>query len=219
MKIHILLALVLSTSLVVPAFAFNAPAPARAQSALMLQAANTAGAQSFITQMTSNAISFLGDTNLTDTDRQAEFRKLLNSSYDMETIGRFSLGRYWKTATPAQRAEYQKLFKNMIVEVYSRRFRDYNGQKVEVRSVKPDADGKDSIVTSFIVPESGQEIQVDWRVRDKGGSFKVVDVIVQGVSMALTQRADFASVIQRGGGDINVLIEHLRNPQNAKAPS
>ncbi len=51
---------------------------------------------------------------------------------------------------------------------------------------------------------------VDWRVRQVGGGYKVVDILVEGVSMALTQRSDFASVIQRGGGDIEVLLEQLR---------
>ena len=98
----------------------------------------------------------------------------------------------------------------MIVSVYSRRFSDYNGQSLEVKSARPE--GKyDVLVQSFIVPDNGQKIRLDWRVRPKKGRYKVVDVIVEGVSMALTQRSDFASVIQRGGGDVSVLLDHLKN--------
>lgn len=127
----------------------------------------------------------------------------------MNTIGRFALGTYWKSASPAQQVEYQKLFRDMIIKVYSKRFSDYKGQQFVVKSARQENE-KDSIVTSFIVPGDGPEVKVDWRVRNKGGSYKIVDIVVEGVSMSQTQRADFASVIQRGGGDINVLLNELR---------
>lgn len=169
---------------------------------------NVSGAQGFVNNMAQRAIGFLGEESITEEQRKSEFRRLLHDSFDMQTIGRFALGRYWKTATAQQRSEYQKLFENMIVEVYSKRFNDYNGQALEVRSAQ--AEGKDTVVQSFIVPESGPEIQVDWRVRHKDGRYKIVDVIVEGVSMALTQRSDFASVIQRGGGELDILLAELR---------
>ncbi len=167
------------------------------------------GAKNFIASMGDRGINFLGNPNMSENAKKAEFRKLLNESFDMNTIGRFSLGTYWKTATPAQQAEYQKLFNAMIVKVYSKRFSEYKGQSFEVKSARKEND-KDSVVTSFIVPTDGPKVQVDWRVRSKGGSYRVVDVIVEGVSMSQTQRADFASVIQRGGGKVDVLIDHLR---------
>lgn len=169
----------------------------------------TEGAKNFIASMGDRGINFLGNESMTQQAKTAEFRRLLNDSFDMNTIARFSLGTYWRTATPAQQQEYLKLFNNMIVKVYSKRFSDYKGQKFEVRSARA-AEGKDSVVTSFIVPSDGPQVQVDWRVRNKGGSYKVVDIIVEGVSMSQTQRADFSSVIQRGGGKIDALLQHLR---------
>ena len=169
----------------------------------------TEGAKNFIASMGDRGINFLGNQSMTQDAKTAEFSKLLNDSFDMATIGRFALGTYWKSATPAQQQEYNKLFKTMIVKVYSKRFSDYKGQKFEVRSARQEND-KDSVVTSFIVPNDGPQVQVDWRVRNKGGSYKVVDIIVEGVSMSMTQRADFASVIQRGGGKVDVLLDHLR---------
>lgn len=170
---------------------------------------NLEAAKAFVDGMAQRGIAFLGNESMSDEERTAEFRKLLNSSFDMATIGRFALGRNWKAATPAQQAEYQKLFKEMIVKTYSRRFKEYNGQKLEIRSARADGE-TDIIVNSSIIPPQGAEIAVDWRVRNKGGTYKIVDVIIEGVSMALTQRSDFASVIQRGGGNIEVLLEHLR---------
>ncbi|GJL85570.1 MAG: hypothetical protein DHS20C02_13450 [Micavibrio sp.] len=171
----------------------------------------TAGAEAFVDSMAQRAIDFLGDESITHDQRQAKFKKLLKSSFDMKTIGRFALGRYWRTSNDAQRKEYLKLFENMVVEVYSSRFGEYKGQTVEVRSSRADGE-TDFIVTSYVLPVgSGSEIQVDWRVRHKGGQYKIIDVIVAGVSMSVTQRSDFASVIQRGGGEVNVLLAHLRS--------
>ncbi len=197
------------------AMAADLRAPAAEGNAPLLQPASAGtasvpdqGAKDFITNMGDQGINFLGSHELTQEQKAAEFKELLENSFDMNTIARFSLGTYWNAATPAQREEYLKLFEQMIVKVYSKRFSDYNGQKFEVQSVRPDG-AKDALVTSYIVPDQGQKVRVDWRVRNKG-SYKIVDVLVEGVSMAMTQRSDFASVIQRGGGNVDVLLDHLR---------
>ena len=166
------------------------------------------GAESFIDSMASDAIAFLSNGTPSQSQKKEYFRKLLGRKFDMKTIGRFTLGRYWRVSTPQQRTEYQKLFENMVIDVYSSRFSEYEGQRFETRGHRTDGT-KDVIVTSFVIPEQGPEIQVDWRVRYKKGVYKVVDVLVEGVSMSVTQRSDFAAVIQRGGGNVSVLIDHL----------
>ncbi len=191
-------------SAAVPVSAMDLRETPRSTLALTI-AADTESAKKFVDKMAQTGIGFLGNEGLSDEQRTAEFRKLLNANFDMATIGRFALGRNWKVATPAQQAEYQKLFKSMIVKIYSRRFKDYNGQKLEVTAARADGE-TDVIVSSSIIPPNGQKVSVDWRVRNN----KVVDILVEGVSMALTQRSDFASVIQRGGGSVEVLLEHLR---------
>lgn len=173
-------------------------------------------AKNFISGVAEKGIGLLSKAEMTEDQRQKEFRKLLHDSFDMKTIARFSLGRYWKSATPAEQKEYLKLFEDMIVKVYSRRFEGYDGQNLVVRNARSDNDN-DCIVFSEIVPKSGSKIKVDWRVRSKGGKMSVVDIIVEGVSMSLTQRSDFASVIQRGGGEIEVLLTHLRSQNNTVA--
>lgn len=171
-----------------------------------------AGAQKFVTNMAQSAISFLGNDGYSQTQKESEFRKLLKGSFDMKTIGRFALGRYWGTATPQQQQEYMRLFETMVVNVYAKRFNEYKGQKLEVASAR--AAENDTLVTSYIVaPTGGDKFQVDWRVRNKGGTYKIVDVIIEGVSMSLTQRSDFSSVIQQGGGDVQALLVHLRGQQ------
>jgi phospholipid transport system substrate-binding protein len=169
------------------------------------------GAQNFIDSMGKRAIDFLADEELSIDEKQQSFRRLLEDSFDMNTIGRFSLGRYWRVSTKQQQDEYLSLFREMVIEIYSQRFEEYKGQGFETRGYRSDSP-KDTIVHSFIIPkETGAEIQVDWRVRYKNGRYKVVDVIVEGVSMSVTQRSDFSSVIQRGGGNIESLLAHLRS--------
>jgi phospholipid transport system substrate-binding protein len=169
------------------------------------------GAQNFIDSMGKRAIDFLADEELSIDEKQQSFRRLLEDSFDMNTIGRFSLGRYWRVSTKQQQDEYLSLFRERVIEIYSQRFEEYKGQGFETRGYRSD-NPKDTIVHSFIIPkETGAEIQVDWRVRYKNGRYKVVDVIVEGVSMSVTQRSDFSSVIQRGGGNIESLLAHLRS--------
>ena len=167
-------------------------------------------AKQFISNLAETGIGFLEDQTLSEDERKKEFRNVLKTNFDMKTIGRFALGRYWKTSSDEQKKEYLTLFENMVVDVYSRRFSEYNGEEFEVLSARPQGK-KDAIVSSAIIPPSGPKISVEWRIRDKGnGTLKVIDIMVEGVSMSLTQRSDFASVIQRGGGNVDVLLSHLR---------
>ncbi|HNQ92168.1 MAG TPA: ABC transporter substrate-binding protein [Alphaproteobacteria bacterium] len=164
----------------------------------------------FVKSTAERGLTFLSNPESTQEQKKKEFRKLLDSSFDLETIARFALGKYWNAATLAQQKEYVTLFKKMVVQVYADRFGEYKGQKFEVKSARP-VGSKDAMVASQIVPaDGGENILVDWRVRKNGSAYKIVDVYVAGVSMSVTQRSDFSSVIQRGGGDVAVLIDYLK---------
>lgn len=170
------------------------------------------GARNFIDNMATRALSFLKNDNLSQAQKREKFRVLLTESFDINTLARFALGRYWRTASEEQRDTYIDLFKQMVVEVYSKRFNDYEGQRFTIENARM-ANDTDVIVTSKVLPpkgEDGQTIKIDWRVRYKDSSYQIIDVIVEGVSMSLTKRSDFSSVIQRGGGNVAVLLEHLR---------
>ena len=167
------------------------------------------GAETFITKLADDGIGFLADETITTAKQKAAFRKLLNRNFDLNTIARFSLGRHWRTANKAQRDEYVSLFKDMIVDVYSQRFSDYEGQTLTVSGSRKEGE-RDILVHSLLEQDAGPDVKVDWRVRKRDGRYKVVDVIVEGVSMALTQRSDFSSVVQRGGGKMEALLAHLR---------
>lgn len=166
------------------------------------------GAKAFISDMANDAIGFISDESLDDAAKTKKFATLLKRNFDLSKIGRFALGQYWGSATDQERKAYFGLFEDMIVETYSARFSEYSGQDIEVRSARPEGK-KDILVSSIIVGNGGPSIDVDWRVRYASGGYRVIDVVVEGVSMALTQRSEFASVIQRGGGKVATLITHL----------
>lgn len=175
---------------------------------------SNAPAIGFVKDLGKKALSSLTAKNLPEAERQSRVRTLLRENFDIQTIGRFALGTYWKTATEGQRAEYLKLFEDMIVRTYAKRFAEYSGQSFEVgESVS--AGEKDTIVESKIIQKDGPAVNVEWRVRKKDGEMKVIDVIVESISMSVTQRSDFSAVIQKGGGNISALIESLKENKAA----
>lgn len=163
----------------------------------------------FIKSMGEKAINELTGPNVTEAERQERFRQLFTESFDVPTIGKFVLGRYWRTATDAERAEFLKLFEDFIVKSYAMRFADYAGESFDVQNTTGAADGA-SVVHSRINRKGAETIRVDWRVQQNQDRLAITDVIVEGVSMAVTQRSEFASVIQSKGGKVAGLIDALR---------
>lgn len=181
-----------------------------ALSPVMAQAAPANGAASaFIDKLGNQALSVLSTKGVTSSEGSAQFRTLLNENFDVQGIGRFVLGRYWNTATPEQQTEYQGLFKLMVEQIYTDRFSAYSGQTFKVTGERPDGD-KDVVVNTQVVQTNGSpNVAVDWRVRETDSGLKIMDVIVEGVSMSVTQRSEFASVIQRNGGKVDALLKVL----------
>jgi len=167
------------------------------------------GADAFIKLLGNDAIQMLRDKNLSQSQRESEFRRLFVKGFDVDLISRFALGRFWREATETQRSEYQRLFEDFIVKSYVARLGQYSGETFAVKDAKS-VDTNDDVVESVIERPNAPAVRVDWRVRHSSGDFKIVDVIVEGVSMVLTQRQEFASVIQNGGGSIDSLLQRLR---------
>jgi len=160
--------------------------------------------ETFIDHMGQQAISVLADKSMTLDGRHAAFAKLFNQNFDLKTIGRFVLGRHWREASDDQKAQYQQLFEKMVITVYTQRFDNYAGQQFSVHGSTPvDGAASDVLVHSQIVQteQGAPPVAVDWRVRSEGSQNKVVDVMVEGVSMSLTQRNDFDGVVAQGGMD------------------
>lgn len=200
LKRRAIMAGALATAIIILGFA----GPVRADSSV-------AGAESFIDSMAARAVEALAGKEVSREERVQRFRVLLREYFAIETIGRWVLGRYWRKATDNERSEYLALFEDLIIATYVDRFTEYSGENLSVTKSVMKGD-KDIVVFSRLErPSGGTPLRVDWRVRNsKDGSFKIVDVMVEGVSMGQTQRSEFASVIRKNGGKVSGLLSVLR---------
>lgn len=185
-------------------FATAATFPVIARPAL----AQDPGASAFIQKLGDRAIKTFSD-KAAKAGAKEKFRALLVEGFDIPYIARWVLGRYWNVANDAQRQEYMGLFERMIVDAYAGRFAEYSGETFKITGARPEGEA-DSTVSTQIVRPSGPPINVDWRVRKNGATYKIIDVAVEGVSMGVTQRSEFASVIQTNGGQFDGLLKVLR---------
>lgn len=172
----------------------------------------TKEASSFVQALGNQTIAVVADKTLGSVDRDQRFRDIFVGSFDVPGIARFVLGRYWRTATDAQKAEFETLFEAMIVRTYADRFSQYKGEPFAViASRKEEGENHAMVTTSLAQPGNGAPpLKIDWRVLKPEGSLKIVDVIIEGVSMILTQQQEFAAVIQRNGGQLESLLASMR---------
>src|SRR5712691_2840285 len=182
-------------ALLVMVLVLAAPIEARAQDA-----------RTFIGTLGQQAIEVLGPA-VPEVQRQARFRELFRDDFDLPGIGQFVLGRYWRVATLQEQQDFLALFQEYLVRAYSARLGAYGGEPFRVTGVRPT--GGETVVTSEIIRRNGSPIGVDWYLIGVG-PFKITDVYVGGVSMKVTQRDEFASVIQRNGRRVEALITQLR---------
>lgn len=169
--------------------------------------AAAADAQKFIDNLGEAAIG-LTSANLSEAERETRFRSLLEAHFDMLGISKFVLARYWRVASDAERADFQRLFEDLLVQAYAKKFTEYTGQRFQVAGSQANDDDS-TTVNSLINQPNGDVVRLDWRVADAGG-LKISDLIVDGVSLRTTYRSDVASVIQNNGGKVADLIDALR---------
>jgi phospholipid transport system substrate-binding protein len=109
----------------------------------------------------------------------------------------------------AQRIEYNRLLRDYVTYSYIVRLEEYSGESLVIRDSRTDPDGE-SLVHSVVDRPNRPPVKVDWRVRNDKGEFKITDIVVEGMSMAITHRAEFSAVIQSGGGKVESLLDALR---------
>jgi phospholipid transport system substrate-binding protein len=167
-------------------------------------------AAGFVADLGARAVGVL-TAPLSAADRETRFRALFDEGFDVGAISRFVLGPHWRTATPAQQQEFATLFEAYEVHAYSVRFSQYGGQQLKILGARSEGDAGALVQSEIAAPNGGAPpVRVDWRVAASGSGYKMTDVVVEGVSMALTERQQFASIIQRGGGQLEVLLKLLR---------
>ena len=170
----------------------------------------TDGAKKFIESLADKAVTSLAAPDIDVTERRKRFRTLMLENFAFKRIAAWVLGRYWRGATDTEKQEYLKLFEDMLVLVYADRFAKYSGETLSVGMAESRGEN-DIIVHSQIVrPEGLKPVDVAWRVSAQEGAMKIVDVMVEGLSMGLTQQKEFASVIRQNGNGVQGLLDELK---------
>lgn len=192
-----------------------APQAQQAMAAEVL-AERPANAGAFLTNLGERAVVELGDSALDEAERERRFRSLFNESVDVPAIGRFVIGPHWRRASEAEQTAFLKVFEDAIVQRFLPLFAEYSGETFSIGRIRQDANNpKHLFVTTTIVQTSGEPVDVEWRVRDRDGEFQILDIIAEGVSMAITLRQEYSSVIRQSG--VDGLTAQLRKKVEAGA--
>src|ERR1700688_4536392 len=168
-----------------------------------------AAASQFVTVLADKVINVLKDKVLSKDDRVKALADVFLEGFDVRGIGLFVLGVYGHRASESERASYLNVFKEYVVQTYAVRFNSYAGESFLVTKTAPDGD-IGAWVTSGIGQTGEEPTEVQWRVRKEPEGYKIIDVVVEGVSLLVTQRSEFSAVLQRNKGNIATLTELMR---------
>lgn len=189
----------ISAALLALALVFGGPA-----------AASPEGAAAFVQRIADDVIALVSDPSVPAAQRERMLADEFRATFDLATISRYTLGRYWDTATVAERAEYQALFVDYLVRKYVGLTRfAYGGERLVVTATQA-ADARNIMVTSRIERSDGDPVTVVWQVRDADGAYLAIDAIVEGVSLVRMLREEFTSVVRNNGGEVGTLIAMMR---------
>jgi phospholipid transport system substrate-binding protein len=192
-------------------FALGCAAALPASAAFAQGGARDPGAEQYIQVQAQRVLAVLSDSSMNTPDKIRTFRGVVDQVADVPRITRFVLGKYARTATPAQRAQFDALFRTYAQDVYETRLNEYHGETVTVNGSVVRNPG-DVIVNSTVAGgKLNKPAHVGWRVMNNGAGWKIVDVEVSGVWLAITQQQDFVSTIDNAHGDVGVLIAQLQN--------
>ncbi len=166
-------------------------------------------AAGFIAQTGNSVLALTRDKTLSPDEYKHRLRTIALQDFDVPRIAQFVLGRYWRTASDAERQQFVHAFENYMVQVYATRFRQYSGAQFKVTAQR--AEGNTAMVTTEIDRAGGQApAKVVWQVNKSGNGYKITDVSIEGISQAVTYRQEFSSVIEQHDGRISALTEQLQ---------
>ena len=173
------------------------------------QGGDIARASAFIQQTGQDLVAAINDTRAPLAERRERVAAVLRRAVDIQGVGRFILGRWWRQATPAEQAEYMRLFEETLIRNLSSRFGEFQGVRFSLGRTQQRTED-DVLVNTVIERPSSAPFWMDWRVAEVGGQPRVVDVIAEGTSLRLTQRSEYSSVIQRNNGQVSALLAAMR---------
>ena len=143
-------------------------------------------------------------------EKDARFANLFNEYLDLDFIGRFVLGRYWRSSTPKQRTEFIDVYREMNIKTWSKRFDEFKGKKFIFNGTSSSNSAGQIFVNTTVPMEQGAPAKVIWRVKESKGQFKVVDIIIENVSLAITARNEYTAYIKNSPEGVQGLINNLK---------
>jgi len=166
--------------------------------------------KAFIDELVKDAIKTLSDKNITKKDKKKKIEIIARENVDINALGMYTLGEIRKTLDRDVLKKYKSLFEKYFLKSLTSRLTDYSNNKFEITNAKQKSETY-TIVSSIIAKSPSQpEIKIDWRVYTKNPSKPLVrDLIVEGLSLAKTQREEFASILNSNNNDINILFSKL----------
>jgi len=163
----------------------------------------------YVMKMTQSAINTLTDKSISQNSKETQFGELFDKNFDVPSISKFVLGKYWKQASLDQKKNFIKAFRNYVVKTYSSRFNEYSGEQLKLVDYENESNPKIFLVHTVLERQDAPVIKVDWRIGKKKDRFVILDIVIEGISLAVTQRSEFVGVIEQNNGSIDKLISLL----------
>lgn len=161
------------------------------------------------------AVDSLTSKTISEEERKLRFEKIFNEAFAVKSIARFVLGRYFRIASQPEKAEFFKLFKKTIADIYANKFRNYNNESFTVSHARSLGINSGVRVYSKIMRPGAEPVDVEWKIfTQQNGALKITDVIVEGISMSATQRSEFSSILMQNQGKVSALNAALRQKVN-----
>jgi len=174
-------------------------------------ALDTKQAATFLAALQEKAASRLGDNSISAKEKEENFRKLFNENFDVPAIGQFVIGRYWRNASEADRKAFLAVFEDAMVQRFLPLLAENSSERFQIGTVTRDGNNENmALIDSRINRQEGEPYQVRWRVRESNGDFKILDIVAEGVSMAITYRSEYSAVLKSNGGQLPPLTDALR---------
>jgi phospholipid transport system substrate-binding protein len=174
---------------------------------------SAAAAEEVVRRLVDQVWQLLAERGVEQVDNQ-DLHSVLDEGTDLSLLGRLVLGRYWRQANSRQRTEYLHLFRRYMLQTFIQRLRQYagtelghSGARFQIIASRPVGE-RDVLVQSRVAPPTSQPLRVDWRLRERPGEPVIIDLIVEGISLLVTQRSEFAAVLERSG--VDGLLAELR---------
>lgn len=171
---------------------------------------NANGAEQFVKNVTKDGIENIINANIPQKEKDARFEKLFNNALDLKFIGQFVLGRYWRIATPAQREAFIDAYRELNIQTWSKRFDEFKGRRFIFQGTTPSNSANQVFVNTEVPMDQGAPAKVVWRVKQTGDSYKIVDIIIENVSLAITARNEYSAYIKKAPNGVDDLIKDLQ---------